>query len=253
MNINRQASDYISALSSDDSRQLRESVKHFTELDGCMNTMPDCDSTVRTMASILYDEFDVSGNVNMVPYENFFGLFPVCTDALQQSNVNYKYFTRPSRDLPVTNQVDKATRELFDFSKGYLKTITQYLESWTEMAKKPSDTIIKNLDETLEQSMHLQYILDQGELERFNLNQLDDDSDTCGWGPKKLCGFALLYALRPLLLMTIDAIQTYPMDELHLFTAINVFKNGKMHKSSFALALVRACTGFLDIDSDYLL
>lgn len=77
--------------------------------------------------------------------------------------------------------------------------------------------------------------------------------DTCGWGPKKLCGFALLYALRPLLLIVTYAMQVYPADELHLFTPVNVFRAGKMSKSSFALALVRAAAGFLDLDDSYML
>ena len=101
--------------------------------------------------------------------------------------------------------------------------------------------------------MHTQYVLDQSGSERCDLGYLDSDADSCGWGPKKLCGFALLYALRPLLLIVIDAIQTYPADELHLFTPVDVYKNGKMHKSSFGLALVRACSAFLDVDDQYML
>ena len=148
--MNRQASEYIQALSSDDSASLKASMMQFTELDGCMNPMPDCDGTVRTMASILYDEFDVCGNVNLRMYQNFFGLFPACSDALRQRDASYDYFTRPSRDLPVTDQVDKAARYLFDFSSGYIKVIAQYLESWAGMSKNSPDTILKNLDENLE-------------------------------------------------------------------------------------------------------
>lgn len=253
MSFNRQAPEYISALSSDNLKDLEQSMKHFTELDGCLNPMPDCDNTVRTMASILYDELDVCGNENLNPSKNFFGLFPACSDELKQNDPSLDYFTRPSRDLPVTEQTDKAAKTLFVFADQYIARVTEYLEWWTEMSRKNSDEIIKGLDATLEQSLHTQYILDQDGMERYNVNYLDDDCDTCGWGPKKLCGFALLYALRPLLLIVTYAMQTYPIDELHLFTPVDVFKGGKMCKSSFGLALVRACAGFLDLDDQYML
>lgn len=154
MSFDRQAPEYIKALSSENSKDLKESVKHFTELDGCVNPMPDCDETVRTMASILYDELDVCGNENLNLCANFFGLFPACSAELRQSDPTRYYFTRPSRDLPATEQTDKAARELFNFSEHYIETIVQYLESWTEMGRKSSAEITQTLNAELEQALH---------------------------------------------------------------------------------------------------